>query len=226
MDRKPNWCSKYWCKWPNDCFKREIVEISVGAYGKDGGYCNSKALLDFRDTIVKRDIAYTSSEISADWVRENLVFEEIQDEVTIEENEGKYLVRHGEYTAEVEVYPVEENEIGFLDGLTRIYTNNGMYKLIVGNLETFQEIDENQHKNLSFQTSDFRVLDINEKTGHLYPKKAGEVTVQANYAGKQFSKQIAVREVRNNFEMNLNFWINIEELEVIEYGQKTLYKWK
>lgn len=185
--------------------KREIVEISVGAYGKDGGYCNSKALLDFRDAIVKRDIAYTSSEISADWVRENLVFEEIQDEVTIEENEGKYLVRHGEYTAEVEVYPVEENEIGFLDGLTRIYTNNGMYKLIVGNLETFQEIDENQHKNLSFQTSDFRVLDINEKTGHLYPKKAGEVTVQANYAGKQFSKQIAVREVRNNFEMNLNF---------------------
>ena len=29
------------------------MEIRVGAYGKDGRHCQSKALLDFRDAIVK-----------------------------------------------------------------------------------------------------------------------------------------------------------------------------
>ncbi len=183
--------------------ERELVEISVGAYGKDGRYCQSRALLDFRDAIVKRDIAYTSSEINENWVRENLVFEDIKDVVSIEKNEDRYVVRHGEKSIEVKVLSVDENEIGFLDGLSRVYTNNGMYRIILGELEPFKKIDDN--KDIKFQTSDFRVLEINEKTGHLYPKKAGEVTVSATYKNKTISKKITVRELRNNFEMSLGF---------------------
>lgn len=182
--------------------KRALVEINIGAYGKDGRFVQSHSLLDFSDAIVKRNIAYTSEEINANWVKDNLVFDEIQDEVSISEEEGTFTVSHNGKSIEVNVHPVKKSEIGYLDGLSRVYTNNGMYRLIVGDLESFTRF---ANKETTFKTSDFRILDINESTGHIYPKKAGVVEVIAIHKGNEIVKEIEVRELHSNFEMNLNY---------------------
>ena len=179
-----------------------IVQLRVKADDKDGNTLTRDITLSSEKAVLKSSVAYTSSAVSAEWVRLNLA---LYPEDTVVEKTGE--VYTATYTnpddgsdvrvAKVKVTEVSEDEwaIDSDDGV--VYVNSGIYYVEAKRLESGETL------NAKFTSSNNNVLYVNEE-GVLMPISVGEATITASFDGQTRTANYVVRDNPIAFELSLS----------------------
>ena len=182
--------------------EKGIVQLRVKADDKDGNTLTRDITLSSEKAVLKSSVAYTSSAVSAEWVRLNLA---LYPEDTVVEKTGE--VYTATYTnpddgSDVRVSKVKvaevtagEWDIDSDDGI--VYLRNGSYYVEAKNLESGETLD------VQFTSSDERVLYVTAD-GLLKPQAIGEATITASYEGQTRTANYVVRDNPVAFELSLS----------------------
>ena len=174
-----------------------LARIKVNAVDKDGNTVSDYFDVDTRNAVVASNKIYTTaSEVTSDYLKENYALNEDVVVSVLEDNSYSFAL--GSNIVIVEVFSVDENEIGFIELAPLMYTRNGGYYPVVGNLA-----DGTIYEDATISVSNEEVLEVEPVTGMLVPKTAGSVMVNATYNGLTVSKEVVVRENPVAFELEL-----------------------
>ena len=174
-----------------------VTRITASAVDKDGNTVKDYFDLNTNGAIVASNVIYCSaSEITIDYLK---AYYALDDSVVVSAVEGNiYAFTLGSNVINVEVVQVEEDEIGFLELPSVMYTRNGAYFPIVAVL-TSGIICEGAE----ISVSNAEVLEIEPVTGSIIPLKVGSSMVRATYNGVTVEKEVVVRENPIAFELEL-----------------------
>ena len=172
--------------------------IKATVTDKDGNTISAEVDIDTRNAVASQKVIYTTAEaVSEAWVRDNVALEPRATQVELVA-ENRYKLVRGGSSAIVEVIKVQD-ELGFIDLPDVMYTRNGGYLPIVGDV-----VNRVVAKNAVIEVSDSTILEIEKVTGLLVPLNAGEVTVKATIGSEQIEKVITVKENPVAFELDLS----------------------
>lgn len=179
-----------------------VAELRAKAKDKDDNELIRDITLSSEKAVLKSSVAYTSSAVSAEWVRLNLA---LYPEETVVEKTGE--VYTATYTnpedgsdvriAKVKVTEVASGEWGIDSDDGVVYVNNGIYYAEAKRLESGEVIETN------FTSSDESVLFVNEE-GVMIPLSTGEATITATFEGQTRTAKYVVRDNPVAFELNLS----------------------
>lgn len=176
---------------------RGVTRIKATAVDKDGNTVSDYVDVDTSKAFVSsKKIYVTSDEHTSDDLKNNFALHEDVEVSSIQDN--LYLFSLGEHSVEVEVVTASEGEVGFIDMPDVIYTRNGGYYPVVGDL-----ITKEVYENIVFSVGDAEILEIESITGMIIPLKAGATTLTATYGDKSIQKEITVRDNPIAFELEL-----------------------
>lgn len=174
-----------------------LARIEVKAVDKDGNTVSDCFVIDTSKAVVSSTKIYTTvSEITVDYLKSNFAMDEEVLVASIEEN--KYSFSRGEEVVIVEVISVNENHLGFLELAPIMYTRNGAYFPVVGNLA-----DGTIYEGVEISVANSEILELEPVTGALIPLKAGSTMVSATYNGQTIDQEVVVRENPIAFELEL-----------------------
>lgn len=174
-----------------------VARIFVKAVDKDGNTVGDSFDVDTAGAIVSTNKIYTTvSEITTEYLLETYALNEDVIVSALENNLYSFVL--GDKNVVVEVVSVGEEEFGFIELAPVMYTRNGGYFPVVGNLASGEIYEEAE-----ISVSNAEILEIEPVTGMLVPLKAGSVMVNATYNGVSVEKEVIVRENPIAFELEL-----------------------
>ena len=174
-----------------------LTRIEAKAVDKDGNTVSDYFDIDTDKAIVTSKTIYTTQDnVTNDYLKSNYALDEDVEVSFVEDN--KYAFSINEDVIVVEVIKVAEGEMGFIDLASTMYTRNGGYFPLVGNLATGEV-----YEGVEISFSNPEVLELEPVTGMLIPLKAGNVMVTATYNGSYVQKEVIVRENPVAFELEL-----------------------
>ncbi len=176
-----------------------VSRIKVSAVDKDGNTVSDYVDIDTSKALVSsKTIYHSQNELSSDWIKQ---YHTLDDEVEVSVLEDDtYLFQKGEQTVEVAFINVSSEDWGFLELASIMYTRNGGYFPIVGNLISSQAFQDG----VTIEVSNSDVLQFEPVTGMLIPIKAGSVMVKAVYGGTSVEKEVVVKENPIAFDLELS----------------------
>lgn len=171
--------------------------IHFSAKDKAGNEFTSSVMVDASEALVNTVSAYSAQTTDAAWIRDNIaVFEGA---AVTGGQDGVYTVSDGKNSAEVRVSSCQGDAIGFNDCPDTLYTNNGVYCLKAGYLDTKRQ---DQPLNIVYYVNDSTIARVYD--GVIMPLSAGNVTVTASYYGGEISKVFTVRDKPAAFNLFMN----------------------
>lgn len=179
---------------------RGRASVTLKVFDKDGLEHSASVVVDTRNSIVSKTELFSGSPLTADDVKRIAVTSSLS--TVTEISDGLFEVTDGGGgKAYVKVTACAEGDWGFTDLLTRIYTDNGDYRLSAG---IFDELYKNAEYTYTFS--------VENGTGSAYtdgnllvPLSAGDITVVcARSDGEIKEKTVAVRERPRYLELNYN----------------------
>ena len=193
---------------------RGITTVTLAATDREGNHHRRTVYVDTSEALVKKTEIYVADGVRDidELIRMNVVTGEDVSVSGIERlSDDRYaveIVSGGELTTvEIGVIYCAEDEWGFTDGLTTIYTQNGPYYATFGYLISGEAIED---ESLTLVSDDTDVLGVEivetisgGKGFELKPVKAGVVTLTAEYNGHTVSKIVTVRERPVSFTLEL-----------------------
>ena len=174
-----------------------LARIKVNAVDKDGNTVSDYVDIDTTKALVSQKTIYTDvDELTIDWIVDNHALD--SDIVVSNIADNRYLFQKNSYSVEVEFISASADGWGFVELASTMYTRNGGYYPVVGNLINGELIE-----GATIEISDSSILELEPITGMLIPLKAGTVMVKATYNGESVEKEVVVRENPIAFEMEL-----------------------
>ena len=175
-----------------------LARIKASAVDKDGNTVSDYFDVDTSDAIVSSTKLYTTApEITPEYLEENYALDDEVEVAVIEENFYSFTL--GSNSIKVEVVSVDANTFGFIELADTMYTRNGGYFPIVGNIADGTIYEEG----VTIAISNEEVLEREPITGMLIPLEAGSTMVSATYNGVTIEKEVVVRENPIAFELEL-----------------------
>ncbi len=174
-----------------------LTRITASAVDKDGNTVKDYFDLNTFGAIVSSSVLYCSeNEITTDYLKATYA---LNDEVLVSSvAENIYAFTLGTNVVNVEVFSVGEEEIGFLELPSVMYTRNGGYFPVVAYFESGVVCE-----GAVVSVTNAEVLEIEPVTGMIIPLKAGSSMVKASYNGVTIEKEVVVRENPIAFELEL-----------------------
>lgn len=174
------------------------ARVQVIAYDKLGNMVTSAVMVDTSEAVAKYEEGYFSSDVTLESVR-NYFAVDPDNTTVVNLGGGAFALTRNDTTVKVKAYSCNGDEWGFVDGITEIYTNNGIYFAEFGYLnDAFSEI-----AGVKISSSDPDVITVLSSTGELKAVKAGTAVITAVYNGVTAEKEIVVRARPYLIELDL-----------------------
>ncbi len=176
---------------------RGVARVKATVVDKDGNTVSQKVDIDTTKAIVASNKLYVSEEITTDYLKNNYALDGDVEVSVVDEN--VYLFAKGDLSVSVEIIKAKEGEWGILDLPSTLYTRNGGYYPVVGDLLSGEIIDD-----YTVEVSNAEIITYEPLMGLLVPLKAGNALVSITYNGLSISKEVTVRENPVAFELELS----------------------
>lgn len=178
--------------------------LRLKAFDKDENTQILDLVIDTTRAIVKATEWFTTdANVSAEWVKNNLVFDKAN--TVVEKTGAVYTVTYTNpkdssdiRIEKVKVNVVNENDWGFIRPESVLYMNNGPYYLTVGKFA-----DRTAVLDVKIESSDSDVIFVDEQAQSLIPISTGKATITASYAGQTQSLEMSVKDIPISFDLNL-----------------------
>ena len=178
--------------------------LRLKVYDKEGNTQILDLVVDTTHAIVKATEWYTTAtNVSAEWVRNNLVFDKVNS--VVEKTGEVYTVTYTNpddgsdvRVAKVKINVVNENDWGFIRPESVLYMNNGPYYLTVGKFA-----DRTAVLDAKIESSDSNVIRVDEETQSLTPVSTGTAIITASYMGQTATLEMTVKDIPVSFDLSL-----------------------
>ena len=178
--------------------------LRLKVYDKDGNTQVLDLVVDTTRAIVKATEWYTTAtNVSAEWVKNNLVFDKVNS--VVEKTGEVYTVTYTNpndgsdvRVEKVKVNVVGENDWGFIRPESVLYMNNGPYYLTVGKFA-----DRTAVLDAKIESSDVNVIRVDKETQSLTPVSTGTAIITASYMGQTATLEMTVKDIPVSFDLSL-----------------------
>lgn len=169
--------------------------VSLSALDKRGNIRTDSIVVDTTRALVSSDVIFTSTEITYDWIRSNILLSDASEVSDVGQTE--YIVSEEGVSVSLKFQFCAEDEWGFCDGLDVVYTRHIPYFIELCYLGTNVPLS-----GAELTSDDPSVCDVDGMA--LLPKKSGTVTIFAAFGGEVKSKVITVRDNPAVLSLNLS----------------------
>ncbi|MDD3947548.1 MAG: Ig-like domain-containing protein, partial [Clostridia bacterium] len=168
---------------------RGNATVSVNALDKKGNMHSAELQVNTENALVKAVKIKTSTEISIDWIKSNLLLSSSAEVSATQE--GSYIVSENGLQYILSVSHCDYDEALFSAALSTLYTQNGPYYLELH----YADVNRNgQIPQATFEVSDPTVLQLDTAKNMIIPLRAGSAQLIAHYNGSTVTTSVTVKE--------------------------------